>query len=202
VCSSGCGSSMAVLSATVGPICSAPTAGTATVTGSAQTGATLTANKTGFGLGAPAGAYRYQWQRCSSSACTAPVNIGTNAATYVVAQADGGQYLRVGISVTNACGTATDYSPVTAQVKRVTLTKGATCSLSGCTSSNCHWYTVTLVGFSTASHAVTCNASNLTNPWFSYSTATFPSTGRCCYGFPGQTTWSTVDGLRSNNLTW
>ena len=61
--------------------------------------------------------------------------------------------------------------------------------------------TVTAVGVPAGNHTVTCNASNTTNPFSTYTASAWPS-NVCCYGFPGQTTWATVDGLRSANLVW
>jgi hypothetical protein len=201
-CAVGCGASAPVFSAAVGAICDPPTKGTASISGAAQVGATLTANPSGFALGTPAGTYHYQWQRCAGSGCASPVNIGNDAKTLGLVQADGGNYIRVGVHVTNGCGTTpTVYSAVTAVVKAVTLTKGAACSLGSCTTSACRFYKVDVVGFGGGSHTVTCDASNLTNPWDTYSASSFPSSV-CCYGFPGKTAWVTVDGLKSNNLTW
>jgi uncharacterized protein YraI len=119
--------------------------------------------------------------------------------------ADAGAYVHVGIYVTNTCmagcgSSSTAYSALAGLVRRVDLTKGAACVVLGC-ASGCNWMTVSPVGFSGGSHTVTCNASNTTNPFDTYSTSTFPS-NVCCYGFPGQTTWATVDGLRSNNKVW
>ena len=183
-----------------------PTAGTTAVTGTTDVGSTLTATPSGFTLGNPAGTYHYAWERCTTSACTSTTPIGSDAKTYVQVAADGGNFIRCAITVTNTCplgcgSSAPAYSPAVGAVKDVVFAKGAHCSVSGCTSSACAFYKVSIVGFSGGSHTVTCNASNQTNPWDTYNTSTFPS-NVCCFGFPGVTAWVTVDGLRSNNVTW
>jgi len=184
-----------------------PTSGGASFTGTMDVGKTMTASASGFGLGDPAAGYHYVWQRCTSSSCTSVTNIGTDASSYKLVSGDAGKYIRVGIYASNSCfsncGTSqTVYSSSKGMVRMVTLSKGAECHPSGCSSSACRTYKVTLSGFSTASHTVTCNASNISdNPWFSYSTSTFPSE-RCCWGYVGKSTWVTVDGLKSNTLTW
>ncbi len=188
-----------------GPQGVTPTAGTASVSGTTNVGSTLTASPSGFQLGMPAGTYHYQWQRCTTSACTSTTAIGSDAATYALVSGDGGAYIRVGIYASNSCmsgcgSSATAYSSAVGPVKRVDLAKGGACSVNGC-ASGCNFYAVSVVGFGGGNHTVTCNASNTTNPWYSYTASSFPSSV-CCYGFPGQTTWATVDGLRSANLTW
>jgi hypothetical protein len=166
----------------------------------------MTASPSGFGLGDPPAGYHYKWQRCTTSACTTVTAIGTDASSFKLTTSEGGQYVRVGIYASNACdhncGTsATVYSAAKGPVRRVILAKGAECHPSGCSSSACRTYKVTLQGFSTAGHDVGCYASNTTNPWFEYTTSTFPSE-RCCYGFAGKTTWVYVDGLKSNTVSW
>ena len=182
-----------------------PTAGTTAVTGTTDVGQTLTATPSGFTLGNPPGTYHYTWERCTTSACTSSTPIGTDQATYVLTTSDGGAYIRCGVTVTNTCSlgcgtSAVAYSGAVGAVRRVILAKGGACSVNGC-SSGCNFYAISVQGFAGGNHSITCNASNTTNPWDSYS-ATLPSNNFCCYGFPGKTTWATVDGLRSNNVTW
>lgn len=182
-----------------------PTAGTTAVTGTTDVGSTLTATPSGFTLGNPAGTYHYAWERCTTSACTSTTPIGTDASTYTEVTGDGGAYIRCGITVTNSCtlgcgSSAVAYSPPVGAIKRVDFAKGGACSVSGC-SSGCNFYKVSVVGFAGGSHTVTCNASNQNNPWDTYTTSTFPS-NVCCFGYPNVTAWVTVDGLRSNNVTW
>ena len=63
-----------------------------------------------------ASSFSYQWQRCSSTTTTTCANIaGATAATYTVAAADVGQYLRSGVSAISSSGTSTPaYSAVVA----------------------------------------------------------------------------------------
>jgi hypothetical protein len=183
-----------------------PTAGTASLSGAADVGSVLTATPSGFGLGDPPAGYHYIWQRCTTSGCSSITAIGADTNKYTLVTADGGKYIRVGIYASNACAnncgmTSTVFSAAKGPVRRVILAKGDVCHPDGCQSSACRTYKVSLVGFSTASHTVTCNASNTNNPWFTYSTSTFPSE-RCCYGFSDKKTWVTVDGLKSNVVTW
>src|SRR5690348_4127847 len=44
-----------------------PTTGTVTVSGTTDSGKTLTLATSGWSLGSPAGTYHYKWERCSSS---------------------------------------------------------------------------------------------------------------------------------------
>jgi len=187
-----------------GPVGVAPVAGTASISGTMDVGSVLTATASGFQLGMPAGTYHYQWERCPTSACASTTAIGGDVKTYTLVSADGGSYIRVGIFVTNSCmsgcgSSTTAFSGAAGPTRRVDLAKGGTCVVSGC-SVGCNFYAISGVGFAAGNHAITCNASNTTNPWDSY-TASLPSSF-CCYGFPGKTTWATVDGVRSANLTW
>jgi hypothetical protein len=189
-----------------GPQGTAPTAGTATLSGTADDTKVLTAAASGFTLGNPAGAYHYVWQRCTTTACTTFSPIGTDKNTFTLTRSEGGQYVRVGIYAVNSCPsgcgqTPTVYSAVKGPVRRVDLAKGATCHPAGCTSSACRTYKISVVGFAPGTYTTTCNASNTTNPWDTYSENSFPSEF-CCYGFSGKTTWATVAGLKSNVVTW
>lgn len=47
---------------------------------------------------------------------------------------------------------------------------------------------------------MTCNASN-TGEFYVYVTSANPTVS-CYYGYPGQTVWATVDGVRSNDVRW
>jgi hypothetical protein len=191
---------------TTGPQGTAPTAGTVSFTGTMDDTKTLTATASGFTLGDPAGSIHYKWQRCTTSACTSFTPIGTDATTFKLTRSEGGQYIRVGVYAVNSCPsgcgqTATVYSTARGPVRRVDLFKGASCYVAGgCTSSACKIMEIKLVGFASGTQSVTCNASNTTNPFFSYSTSTFPSE-RCCYGYAGKSTWGTVAGIKSNTVT-
>ena len=184
----------------------APTAGTVSLSGTADDGKTLTASASGFELGDPAGTLHYVWQRCSTSSCASFSSIGTDKNTYILGRSDGGAYIRVGVYAVNSCPsgcgqTATKYSAVKGPVRRVDLVKGDSCYVAGgCTSSACRIMEIRIVGFSSGSYPVTCNASNTTNPFLSYTTSIFPSE-RCCYGFAGKSTWATVSGIKSNTVT-
>ncbi|HEY2355067.1 MAG TPA: hypothetical protein VGH79_09245 [Gaiellaceae bacterium] len=119
-CYSGCGSASATSSA-VGPIQGvAPTTGSAEISGTAQSGQTLTATPSGFSLGTPTATYSYQWQY-SDSADVDYVNIdGATSSTYVVDPAYDNDYIEVVITATNTCAagcnSASATSPATGDV--------------------------------------------------------------------------------------
>lgn len=82
------------------------------ISGTAKVGSTLTVSN-GTWTGSPT-SYGYQWQRCTSSACT---NIaGETQKTYVVTSADAGHALRAVVTATNADGLSTANSNKTAVV--------------------------------------------------------------------------------------
>jgi hypothetical protein len=184
-----------------------PTAGTVTVSGTTDVGKTLTIADAGWDLGSPAGTYHYKWERCSTSSCSSVATIGGDSTTYTLVSADAGYYIRGGVYAVNMCAsgcgqTATVFSSAHGPVRKVTLSKGASCQgSSGCSSSACRILHVSVSGFS-GSQTVTCDASNVTtNPWFTYTTSSFPS-DRCCFGYTGPNVWVTVGGLKSNVVSW
>jgi hypothetical protein len=109
----GSATAFSPLSAPVGTATAAAPANTAlpVVSGTAQTGQTLTAS-TGTWSGSPTG-YAYQWQRCTTS-CAAIS--GATAPSYAVQSGDGGSTLRVAVTATNSGGSATATSAATAVV--------------------------------------------------------------------------------------
>src|SRR5581483_4552776 len=73
-----------------------------TVNGLAGQGQTLTAT-TGSWTGSPT-SYRYQWQRCDSGGAACQAIAGQTGQTYLLAQPDVGQTIRVAVTATNADG--------------------------------------------------------------------------------------------------
>jgi hypothetical protein len=84
-----------------------------TITGKAKVGVTLTAAP-GTWTDSPA-RFDFQWQRCSSSGCSAIV--GATASTYTLSRTDKGRTVRVAVTATNAAGSTTATSAKTATVK-------------------------------------------------------------------------------------
>ena len=78
-----------------------------TISGTAQSGQTLTANP-GTWSGSPT-TYAYQWQRCDPGANCAAIS-GAGASTYNVAAADVGNTIRVSVIASNAAGPSTPAS--------------------------------------------------------------------------------------------
>ncbi|AYJ85789.1 SGNH/GDSL hydrolase family protein [Sphingomonas paeninsulae] len=78
------------------------------ITGTAQDGQTLTVSN-GTWSGTPAPTYAYQWKRGGT-------NVGTNAATYLVATADVGSTITCTVTATNTAGSALAMSAATAVV--------------------------------------------------------------------------------------
>jgi len=92
----------------------APTPGTVAITGTAQSGQTLTATASGFGLGTPAGQYVYKWYRCTnatdtpgSGTCThvdwTSSSTSSTTDTYTAVANDVNYYIKVVATVTNTC---------------------------------------------------------------------------------------------------
>lgn len=104
-------------SLTTQPVLGSPTvSSTPTFTSSLYVGGTATLDR---GTWSTAGntTYLYQWQRCSTQAITACLNIsGATTASYLVAQLDLNQYLRVAVTAINEVGGSTIYSGFSAQV--------------------------------------------------------------------------------------
>ena len=104
-------------SLTTQPVLGSPTvSSTPTFTSNLYVGGTATLDR---GTWSTAGntTYLYQWQRCSTQAITACQNIsGATTASYLVAQLDLNQYLRVAVTAINEVGGSTIYSGFSAQV--------------------------------------------------------------------------------------
>jgi hypothetical protein len=86
-----------------------------TVAGTLVVGSTLTAAPGTWSGDAPI-TFTYQWQRCDSPATTCADIAGAGSPTYVLAPLDGGGTVRVAVTGTNATGSQTAYSAVTAAV--------------------------------------------------------------------------------------
>ncbi len=95
------------------------------ISGTAQTGQTLSAS-TGSWSESPTG-YAYQWQRCEGTGANcSPISAAT-AQTYTLAAADYGKKLRVGVTASNGAGaSAPATSPQTAIVQQGFATFGKT----------------------------------------------------------------------------
>jgi Concanavalin A-like lectin/glucanases superfamily len=83
------------------------------VSGSAQVGSTLSAS-TGSWSGSQPISYAYRWQRCTGGSCVDLA--GETASTYVVASADLGSTLRIGVTASNATGSSEAFSAETGVV--------------------------------------------------------------------------------------
>jgi len=102
----------------------APKNGSApTITGTAKVGQTLTADN-GSWSGSPTG-YAYAWQRCDADIATCANIVGATGKTYGVRLDDLGYRLRVKVTASNAKGSATANSAITAIVQpAVRITNG------------------------------------------------------------------------------
>jgi hypothetical protein len=78
------------------------------IVGTARLGQTLSANPGGWALAA--GPYSYQWQRSPDGWNWTSIG-GATGSNYTVGAADGGDYLRVAVTATNAYGGSTATSP-------------------------------------------------------------------------------------------
>jgi PKD repeat protein len=87
-----------------------------TISGTAQSGQTLTANP-GTWTGTQPISYGYQWQRCDSGGANCAPISGATTSTYVVGSGDVGSTLRVAVTATNSVGSATATSNATAVVQ-------------------------------------------------------------------------------------
>jgi len=86
-----------------------------TISGSAASGSTLTAT-TGTWTGTSP-SYAYSWLRCTTLAvATCSAIAGATSATYTLGSGDVGRYLRIAVTASNARGSATMRSVVTALV--------------------------------------------------------------------------------------
>jgi hypothetical protein len=85
-----------------------------TISGTPQSGQTLTAT-TGTWSGSPA-SYAYQWQRCNSIGASCLAISGATTQTYVLTSADVGFTIRVTVTATNSAGSASATSAPTAVV--------------------------------------------------------------------------------------
>lgn len=99
---------MAHIDAALIPIVISP----AIVTGTAQSGQTLTASPGNWG-DEPA-SYTYQWQHCDGTGSNCTDLAGATASTYAVTPADVGFTLHVEVTATNRFGSASSVSAVTA----------------------------------------------------------------------------------------
>lgn len=183
-----------------------PTAGTVTVSGTTDSGKTLTISDSGWSLGMPTGALHYKWQRCGDNACASASTVGSDATTYALSSADGGNYIRGGVYAVNSCSsgcgqTATVYSSIHGPVRSVTTSKGSSICVTGCCSSACAIVKVSLKGFSTGSHSFDIWSNKYSTAWKIYSSSSNPSE-YAVWGYGGTTVWSVVDGLKSNVITW
>jgi|GEM_PF-2529201 len=116
VTATNAGGSASSTSASTAPVAAAiaPSNTTlATISGTAQVGQMLVAN-VGTWEGTQPIAYAFEWQRCSSEGCR--FIPGVTTASYTPASGDAGTRLRVLVTATNAGGTATSISALTAPV--------------------------------------------------------------------------------------
>lgn len=84
------------------------------ITGTAQVGQTLTATQ-GTWSNTPT-AFAYQWQDCDATGTTCNAIAGVTGSTYVLQPTDANQTVRVTVGATNAYGTASASSAITAAV--------------------------------------------------------------------------------------
>jgi|GEM_PF-6393333 len=112
----------ATAAATLIAVAAAAAAGTAptntappTISGSAATGRTVTAQP-GTWTGTQPITYKYQWQRCDKSGAGCADIAGATANTYLVGSADNGSTLRVRVTAANSAGSSSATSSQTSVV--------------------------------------------------------------------------------------
>jgi len=85
------------------------------ISGTSQSGQTLTATAGSWSGTAPL-TYAYQWQRCNSSGASCIAIASATGTTYVLASADVGSTVRVSVTASNSAGSSTASSAATALV--------------------------------------------------------------------------------------
>jgi hypothetical protein len=90
--------------------------------GAARPGQTLSANPGGWALAG--GSYSYQWQRSPDGWSWTSI-AGATGAGYTIGGADGGDYLRVAVTATNAYGGSTATSPAVGPVPATFMSTAA-----------------------------------------------------------------------------
>jgi Cellulase (glycosyl hydrolase family 5)/Ig domain of plant-specific actin-binding protein len=121
VSATNAGGTATALSAQTPLVASAPAPTTAPtntalpqISGTAQSGQTLTAS-TGTWSGSPTG-YAYQWKRCDSAGANCASISGATTKTFALTSTDVGKTLRVAVTASNSAGSATATSAQTAVV--------------------------------------------------------------------------------------
>ena len=128
------GTTRASSNATPGVVQASPTAGRpnntapATISGTAQEGQTLTANR-GSWAGAQPQTYTYQWLKCDRNGGVCAGIAGATGTTYVVKSTDVGSTLRVRVTARNGSGSRSSTSVPTAIVSRAGAPSGSTISI-------------------------------------------------------------------------
>ena len=94
------------------------------VSGTAQSGQTLSAS-TGSWSGTQPLSFAYQWQRCGSGC----VNVGSNSSSYLLSSADVGSTVRVVVTASNSAGSAAATSLATGVVSSQSTSGSVTVTL-------------------------------------------------------------------------
>jgi hypothetical protein len=92
------------------------------ISGTAQEGHTLTASS-GTWSGAPT-SYAFRWQDCNSTGASCTTISGASASSYTVAASDVGHSVSVTVTATNAAGSASATSAITAVVTKGEASEG------------------------------------------------------------------------------
>jgi fibronectin type 3 domain-containing protein len=132
VTASNAGGSASATSAQTAAVTAAPPANTAlpTISGTAQDGQTLTADK-GTWTGTAPITYSYQWRRCDSAGNGCTDIAGATNTTYTLTGADVGSTLRVAVTASNAAGSNSATSAATAVVAGAAPVNTAQPTISG-----------------------------------------------------------------------
>src|SRR5215211_6345911 len=132
VTAANAGGSGTASSAQTALVTAAPPANTAlpTISGNAQDGQTLTADKGSWTGSAPI-TYSYQWRRCNSAGNSCSDIAGATNTTHTLAPADVGSTLRVTVTASNAAGSAGASSAATAVVTAASPVNTALPTISG-----------------------------------------------------------------------
>lgn len=131
----------------------------------------------------------------------------TGSTSYKFSGLSCGTSYKLGIDAYDAAGNRSPTASVTASTaacpQTVKVSKGGHVNVTGCKSSACAYVTVSLSGFGSGSHSVTCYSDYPppTGSFYQYTTSSTTS-NVCVYGYLGTHVWVKVDGVESNHLTW
>lgn len=82
----------------------------------------------------------------------------------------------------------------------VSVSKGASKTVSGCSTSACRFVTVSVANMGPV-YDVQCYSSQDSQPYYRYTTSNATS-NVCVFGFTGSSVWAVVNGVESPHINW